>query len=130
MKCGRERRKDESRPTVERDGSTVEFLGYDILLKDGKSSVNVTNNYNLIELIVYNGGVKINKAVYKRVTMICNKLEYKCIEKGYHSMKRNLVVLLLFLFFIVVMSMRDFSIYEEEGGKISSEDFAQYSPES
>ena len=47
MKCGRERRKDESRPTVERDGSTVEFLGYDILLKDGKSSVNVTNNYNL-----------------------------------------------------------------------------------
>ena len=45
-------------------------------------------------------------------------------------MKRNLVVLLLFLFFIVVMSMRDFSIYEEEGGKISSEDFAQYSPES
>ena len=31
MKCGRERRKDESRPTVERDGSTVEFLGYDIL---------------------------------------------------------------------------------------------------
>ena len=78
MKCGRERRKDESRPTVERDGSTVEFLGYDILLKDGKSSVNVTNNYNLIELIVYNGGVKINKAVYKRVTMICNILEYKC----------------------------------------------------
>ena len=77
MKCGRERRKDESRPTVERDGSTVEFLGYDILLKDGKSSVNVTNNYNLIELIVYNGGVKINKAVYKRVTMICNILEYK-----------------------------------------------------
>ena len=56
MKCGRERRKDESRPTVERDGSTGEFLGYDILLKDGKSSVNVTNNYNLIELIVYNGG--------------------------------------------------------------------------
>ena len=56
MKCGRERRKDESRPTVERDVSTVEFLGYDILLKDGKSSVNVTNNYNLIELIVYNGG--------------------------------------------------------------------------
>ena len=84
MKCGRERRKDESRPTVERDGSTVEFLGYDILLKDGKSSVNVTNNYNLIELIVYNGGVKINKAVYKRVTMICNKLEYKCtrINRG------------------------------------------------
>ena len=40
-------------------------------------------------------------------------------------MKRNLVVLLLFLFFIVVMSMRDFSIYEEEGGKISSEDFAE-----
>ena len=30
---------DESRPTVEGDGSTVEFLGYDILLKDGKSSV-------------------------------------------------------------------------------------------
>jgi hypothetical protein len=57
--------------------------------------------------------------------MICNKLEYKCVEKGYHSMKRNLVVLLLFLFFIVVMSMRDFSIYEEEGGKISSEDFAE-----
>ena len=56
MKCGRERRKDESRPTVERDGSTVEFLGYDILLKDGKSSVNVTNNYKLIELIVYDGG--------------------------------------------------------------------------
>ena len=55
MKCGRERRKDESRPTVEGDGSTVEFLGYDILLKDGKFSVNVTNNYNLIELIVYNG---------------------------------------------------------------------------
>ena len=61
MKCGRERRKDESRPTVERDGSTVEFLGYDILLKDGKSSVNVTNNYNLIELIVYNGGCKLLK---------------------------------------------------------------------
>ena len=56
MKCGRERKKDESRPTVEGDGSTVEFLGYDILLKDGKSSVNVTNNYNLIQLIVYNGG--------------------------------------------------------------------------
>ena len=56
MKCGRERKKDESKPTVEGDGSTVEFLGYDILLKDGKSSVNVTNNYNLIELIVYNGG--------------------------------------------------------------------------
>ena len=55
MKCGRERRKDEARPTVERDGSTVEFLGYDILLKDGKSSVNVTNNYKLIELIVYDG---------------------------------------------------------------------------
>ena len=84
MKCGRERRKDESRPTVERDGNTVRFLGYDILLKDGKSSVNVTNNYNLIELIVYNGGVKINKAVYKRVTMICNILEYKCtrINRG------------------------------------------------
>ncbi len=46
---------DESRPTVEGDGSTVEFLGYDILLKDGKSSVNVTNNYKLIELIVYDG---------------------------------------------------------------------------
>ena len=58
MKCGRERKKDESRPTVEGDGSTVEFLGYDILLKDGKSSVNVTNNYKLIELIVYNGGGK------------------------------------------------------------------------
>ena len=55
MKCGRERRKDESRPTVEGDGSTVEFLGYDILLKDGKFSVNVTNNYKLIELIVYDG---------------------------------------------------------------------------
>lgn len=61
MKCGRERKKDESRPTVEGDGSTVEFLGYDILLKDGKSSVNVTNNYNLIELIVYNGGGKLLK---------------------------------------------------------------------
>ena len=55
MKCGRERKKDESRPTVEGDGSTVEFWGYDILLKDGKSSVNVTNNYKLIELIVYDG---------------------------------------------------------------------------
>ena len=52
MKCGRERKKDESRPTVEGDGSTVEFLGYDILLKDGKSSVNVTNNYKLTP--VYN----------------------------------------------------------------------------
>lgn len=49
------RKKDESRPTVEGDGSTVEFLGYDILLKDGKSSVNVTNNYKLIEIIVYDG---------------------------------------------------------------------------
>ena len=56
MKCGRERKKDESRPTVEGDGSTVEYLEYDILLKEGKTSVNVTNNYNLIELIVYNGG--------------------------------------------------------------------------
>ncbi|WP_455649919.1 PAAR-like protein [Enterocloster citroniae] len=46
---------DESRPTVEGDGSTVEFLGYEILLKDGKSSVNVTNNYKLIELVVYDG---------------------------------------------------------------------------
>ena len=80
MKCGRERRKDESRPTVERDGSTVEFLGYDILLKDGKSSVNVTNNYNLIELIVYNGGVKINKAVYKRVTMISLNLIHARVD--------------------------------------------------
>lgn len=52
MKCGRERKKDESRPTVEGDGSTVEFLGYDILLKDGKSSVNVTNN-SITFLIFY-----------------------------------------------------------------------------
>lgn len=43
-------------------GNTVEFLGYDITKKvyeDGKekSSINVTNNYKLIEILVYDGEV-------------------------------------------------------------------------
>lgn len=44
------------------DGSTVEFLGYKILNKFGvydpkgeDSSINITNNYKLIEIIVYDG---------------------------------------------------------------------------
>jgi len=44
------------------DGSTVEFMGYEILNKsgvynpDGKnSSVTLTNDYKLIEIIVYDG---------------------------------------------------------------------------
>lgn len=37
--------------TVVGDGSTVEFMGYDIVEK----SVNLTNNYKLIEMIVYDG---------------------------------------------------------------------------
>lgn len=37
--------------TVIGDGSTVEFMGYDIV----ENSVNLTNNYKLIEMIVYDG---------------------------------------------------------------------------
>lgn len=33
------------------DGSTVEFIGFGIL----KNSINITNNYKLIEIIVYDG---------------------------------------------------------------------------
>ncbi len=47
---------DSKRPTVIGDGSTVEFMGYDITtLVNGKSSVNITNNYKLLEIIVYDG---------------------------------------------------------------------------
>ena len=35
---------DVSRPTVAGDGSTIEFMRYDILFNGGKCSVNVTNN--------------------------------------------------------------------------------------
>lgn len=33
------------------DGSTVEIIGFGIL----KSSINITNNYKLIEIMVYDG---------------------------------------------------------------------------
>lgn len=42
---------DPNRITVEGDGSTIEFMGYDIT----EHSVNITNNYKLIEIIVYDG---------------------------------------------------------------------------
>lgn len=44
---------DKSKKTVQGDGSTVEFMGYDITSK----SVNITNNYKLMEIIVYEGVV-------------------------------------------------------------------------
>ncbi len=44
---------DKSKKIVQGDGSTVEFMGYDITNK----SVNITNNYRLIEIIVYEGEV-------------------------------------------------------------------------
>ena len=41
------------------DKNTVEFIGYDITQNvvngQSKSSVNITNNYKLIEIIVYDG---------------------------------------------------------------------------
>ena len=48
------------RVTVQGDGSTIEFLGYDITTfidNNGKQkcSVNQTNDYKLIELIIYDG---------------------------------------------------------------------------
>ncbi|MDR1503017.1 MAG: hypothetical protein LBT43_11255 [Prevotella sp.] len=55
---------DSDRPTVNPgiDRNTVEFIGYEILDKYGNydptgknSSVNITDNYKLIELIVYDG---------------------------------------------------------------------------
>ncbi len=42
---------DSSRPSVTGDGSTVEFMGYNITSQNGKSSVNITNDYLLIEII-------------------------------------------------------------------------------
>lgn len=48
---------DVSRPTVEGDRSTIEFMGYDILFNGEKCSVNVTNNYKLIKIIVYDGNL-------------------------------------------------------------------------
>ncbi len=44
---------DTSKKTVQGDGSTVEFMGYGIT----KSSVNITNDYKLIAIIVYEGEV-------------------------------------------------------------------------
>jgi RHS repeat-associated protein len=55
---------DPSRGTYTGDGSTVEFLGYYILDKYGNfnpsganSSVNITNNYKITEIIVYDGAL-------------------------------------------------------------------------
>ena len=48
---------DVSRPTVEGDRSTIEFMGYDILFNGEKCSANVTNNYKLIKIIVYDGNL-------------------------------------------------------------------------
>ena len=71
MKCGRERKKDESRPTVEGDGSTVEFLGYDILLKDRKSSVNVTNNYKLTPVYNFINDRLVDESAVLRPLITC-----------------------------------------------------------
>jgi hypothetical protein len=48
---------DSSRPTVApgTDRNTVEFMGYNITQVNGRSSVNITNNYELVEIIVYDG---------------------------------------------------------------------------
>lgn len=51
---------DPNRPTVSGDGSSVEFIGYDIKTfvdanGNNKSTVNYTNDYKLIELIIYDG---------------------------------------------------------------------------
>lgn len=49
------------------DGSTVEFIGYEILNKFGvydpageNSSINITNNYRLIEILVYDNVMNYN----------------------------------------------------------------------